>query len=393
MVLKIKSYKENKIDIKNDEESKIEKEKDIDKDKKNNDEEKENEEKKEEEIKDLPNIKFGDEIINKLLNVKEIIKKGENIELYVDIPKTFEEETIQICSVLELESSSGLKLELKVNIILTIIPISVLISCREYKLIKQKINYDSNITFEQCFKLDSTEFKGDEEINFDLANYNTSDSIEFFLSLKSLKNNTSNKPSILTIKQKNNFKITIPKYYYNSNENEIPRLNCILEVYINKNFVIYILIDALIRPNINIIKMYDFYSKDYVENESTIYFSESSQNIFKRDNRYIELNFILFSTLENTSFKVTPNYFYGGNIEPYEGNLENGKCEFKLKLKFSENEIIKNTISCRIDISLNMEKLYFEIKFVKAPESIFSNADYNFFGIKGKNEIQENWIR
>ena len=36
--------------------------------------------------------------------------------------------------------------------------------------------------------------------------------------------------------------------------------------------------------------MYDFYSKDYVENESTIYFSESSQNIFKRDNRYIELN-------------------------------------------------------------------------------------------------------
>ena len=97
--------------------------------------------------------------------------------------------------------------------------------------------------------------------------------------------------------------------------------------------------------------------------------------------------------MENTSFKVTPNYFYGGNIEPYEGNLENGKCEFKLKLKFSENEIIKNYISCRIDISLNMEKLYFEIKFVKAPESIFSNDYYNFFGIKGKNEIQENWIR
>ena len=27
--------------------------------------------------------------------------------------------------------------------------------------------------------------------------------------------------------------------------------------------------------------MYDFHSKDYVENESTIYFSERSQNILK----------------------------------------------------------------------------------------------------------------
>ena len=37
--------------------------------------------KKKEENKDLSNMKFGDEIINKLFKCKRIIKKGENIEL------------------------------------------------------------------------------------------------------------------------------------------------------------------------------------------------------------------------------------------------------------------------------------------------------------------------
>ncbi len=113
------------------------------------------------------------------------------------------------------------------------------------------------------------------------------------------------------------------------------------------------------------------------------------QNIFKRDNRYIELNFILFSTMENSSFK---NYFYGGIIQPYKGNLTNGKSKFKLSLKFSENTLIQSNISCITDISINMEKLQFEIKFVKAQESIFSNDYFNNFGIKGKNEIYSNWI-
>ena len=81
-----------------------------------------------EEIKDLANINFGgEEIINRLLSVKDIVKKGENIELYVEIPQTFEEDTIKINSVLEIESNSGKKLELETNIILTTIPISVLI--------------------------------------------------------------------------------------------------------------------------------------------------------------------------------------------------------------------------------------------------------------------------
>ena len=88
------------------------------------------------------------EIANKYLTVKELIKKGENVQLFVEIPQTFEEDTIQISSVLNIESISGKKLELNVNIIVTTVPISVLISCKEYKSIKEKINYDNSITFE-----------------------------------------------------------------------------------------------------------------------------------------------------------------------------------------------------------------------------------------------------
>ena len=205
MTVKVKSYKESKIEEnkkkeENDEikdENKKEEENEI-----KDDEEKEKEDNMDEEIKDLDNINFGgEEIINRLLSVKDIVKKGENIELYVEIPKTFEEETIKINSILEIESNSVTKLELETNIILTTIPIFVLISCQKYKLIKQKINYDNNITFEQCFKLDTKEFLGDEEINFDIINYKSNEPIEFYLSTKSLENNTSSKPIFLTNKK------------------------------------------------------------------------------------------------------------------------------------------------------------------------------------------------
>ena len=278
MTVKVKSYKESKIEEnkKKEENDEI---KDENKKEEENEEIKDDEEKEDnmdEEIKDLTNINFGgEEIINRLLSVKDIVKKGENIELYVEIPQTFEEDTIKINSVLEIESNSGKKLELETNIILTTIPISVLISCQEYKLIKQKINYDNNITFEQCFKLDTNEFLGDEEINFDIINYKSNEPIEFCLSNKSLENNTSSKPGFSYLKQKNKFKITIPKYEYNLKDNDVPKLNCLIEIFINKNFVIYIIIDSLIRPNLNIVKMYDFYYKTYVENESVIYLNET----------------------------------------------------------------------------------------------------------------------
>jgi hypothetical protein len=70
--------------------------------------------------------------------------------------------------------------------------------------------------------------------------------------------------------------------------------------------------------------MYDFYYKTYVENESVIYLNETSKNIFKKENKGIQLSFILYSSMENTEFKVISNAFYGGSIEPYNGIIKNG---------------------------------------------------------------------
>ena len=77
---------------------------------------------------------------------------------------------------------------------------------KEYELIKLKIDYDNDISFLQCFKINAKEIICNEEINFEL------------------------------------------------NETEIPRLNCIIEVFINSNYIIYILIVSLIKPLVNEIK-------------------------------------------------------------------------------------------------------------------------------------------
>ena len=101
--------------------------------------------------------------------------------------------------------------------------------------------------------------------------------------------------------------------------------------------------------------MYDFYYKTYVENECVIYLNETSKNIFKKENRGIQLSFILYSTMENTEFKVISNAFYGGSIEPYNRIIKNGKCEFILFLKFNNN-FINNGDDCNIIITLNIKK-------------------------------------
>ena len=378
MTIKISSYNESKVNNEENKEEQLEKQK----------EEKEN---KKEELKELVNVKFGEEIIHKLLKIKEEVKKGENIELFIDIPPTFEEETIKINSLLKFETISEKKLELETNIILTTIPLSILISCREYKLIKQKTNYDSHIQFEQSFKIDCNEFIANEEINFDLENYNNNDSIEFFLCVKSLNENTSEKPNFLTTKQKNSFRITIPKYNFNSNDTEIPRLNCVIEVNINNNFAIYIIIDSLIRPNINILKMYDYYKKDYVENESCIYLNDISTEIFIKKEKRIKLNFFLFSSMNNIPFEVIPDSFKGGEITKYKGTIKNGKSEFCLELSLNNFSHISYNKCVTISVSLENLKIEFKIKFIKPSNNVFSKDYYNHFGIKGKNKITENW--
>ena len=94
--------------------------------------------------------------------------------------------------------------------------------------------------------------------------------------------------------------------------------------------------------------------------------------------------------MENTEFKVISNAFYVGSIEPYNRIIKNGKCEFILFLKFNNN-FISNGDDCNIIITLNIKKLEFKIRFKKPSDHILIDDYYLHFGIKEKNDINENW--
>ena len=386
LFIKIESYKETKIDKKEEKEEKEEKMEDFEQDEKNK--------RDKDLLNEEQNIIFTEENNKKLLTIKELVKKDENIQLFVSIPETFEEETFKINSTLHIESSSGKKLKLNVNIILITEPISFIISCKEYELIqlKEMINKEESFSyeFEQCFKLDAYELPENKEINFELINCLEKEPIEFYINAKSFKDNTSNMPNFSKNKQKKDFKITIPEFNFQIDDNEIQRLNCKIIIYINKNIVINIFIDSLIKPNFFVFKMYDFFSKKYVEDEMILYLNEMAQEIFKNENKVIELRCKLFSTFENEEFNIVPDAFFGGEIGKYAGRILKGKCDFSLHLTFLKKNIIANNSNINLNINIKKVKKQFKIKFLN-PENIENSKNNSIFGIKGKNELEEDW--
>ena len=343
---------------------------------------------KEENINDINQNLYNKN--DSMLCVKEFIKKGENIELYLKIPQTFDEKKIKIKSIIKFESTSGKKLDLETNITFIKIPISLFLFCKNYNLIKEKSNkLNENNTVNQYFKLDANQLFCNEEIYFELINYYFDNNIDFIINVNSLENNTSKKPDY-SIK-KNSFKIIIPKYKYESiDNNEIPRLNCVFKIQINKYFIINLTIDSLINPNLNIIQMYDYYSKNYVEKKSIIYLNENSLNILIEKKKQIELKFILYSTQTqfNTPFKIIPDFSEQVEISKFEGIIKYIKNTFSLFLTFKENNILSYS-KVNLNIIVGNEKMEFKIIF-KIIDKNF-DKDYEHFKIKGKNEFSESW--
>ena len=141
--------------------------------------------------------KEGEKDNNYLTFKNNEVKKGENIQLLVRIPESIEEEKYTLSGILKIKTDSNIKLEgPKIKIILTIIPISILFSCKEYKLlyIKAHEEYKENFQFQHYFKLDTNVLIEKEELHFELLNYRDKDLIDFYISAKPLTDNTSPKP-------------------------------------------------------------------------------------------------------------------------------------------------------------------------------------------------------
>ena len=325
------------------------------------------------ELKPLIKVE-DDQEIDYLLVKNKYIKIGENIQLCVKIPQVFEEISIKKSYILRIKTiNSKQKLNLNVNMNLTTTPISLIISCKEYNLIKEQAKDDNHIKYEHYFKLDTYELLSDEIINFELLNYKREEPIEFYLSVKCLKDNISNIPEFLRRKQNNNFNIKIPEYICKNNETEFPRLQCMFNIQINKYCVIHIKIDALIRHILNIFKIYDFNSKNYVENQMQIDLDKNEQILLKKYYEGIKLNCILYSTLENNQFLVTPGKFEGGYFKKKKDIIKNGKCKFTLELKFSKYQIIQNGTECLLNIYIKEKTIPFKIIFLNKNNDYINN--------------------
>ena len=94
--------------------------------------------------------------------------------------------------------------------------------------------------------------------------------------------------------------------------------------------------------------------------------------------------------MENTKFKVTPDHFNGESITSFNGIIEKDRLKFKLLLKLEEQIYIKKNANCTIKIA--ELKINFKLRFLEPnTKNIFSEDYFIHFGIKGKNELEQNW--
>ena len=210
-----------------------------------------------------------------------------------------------------------------------------------------------------------------------MNNYSREDII-FYISVKSLDNNTSKKPEIYSknmekMKIKESFQIIIPNYN-NEISDEIPRLNCMYEIMINENFVIYIIIDAIIKSNVYKLLVYDFFSKKYVENEVTIYLNEKVKETLNKRETNIKLKFALFSTnQEKKEFTLNIKDGNGIKILPEKKNYQilNGVYIFYCSVKIEY--IPRKMITSYLIVGSAHFKANIQINFDKNPVAIYDN--------------------
>ena len=377
LMMKIEDYKEENIEERdinniNEEQNK----KDLDE---LNEEQKNNKNK----INQLNNIEYEEDIIenHELISVEPFSKKDEKtIQIYVEIPK-YKEGTISLSCKLIINTIDKKK-ECTINLYIKfdLIQINLLLSCKQYKLINNyKFIKEKNDLQELYYKLDTSCIYNNEQIDFEIINVQSKEDVLFCISVKSLENNTSKKPNIIAKKKENNkiknyFNLIIPNYG-NDFPNEIPRLNCVYEIMINENFVIYIIIDAVIKCYISELYMYDFYTKNYVKDEATIHFNEKVKDTLTKKKAKLTLKFLLFSTYENKEFNIYSKDCSSIKIIPKEkrNKIEKVLCEFEC---FLEIRYIRNGVSQLYVDFLNNNKIEFKINFSQNPKISEDNIEF-----------------
>jgi len=178
---------------------------------------------------------------------------------------SFEEGTILLSCKLIIKTFDEKECRINLCIKFTLTSLDLILFFKQYKLIND-YNYNyikkEKAKHEFYYKLDTTFFTINEQIEFEIINNLTKEDIEFYVSAIFWVNNTSKKPELIPGLMNNDkiinfFKIKIPNYS-SDNSNDIPKLNFLYEIKINEDLIIYIIIYALIKFDITQLFMFKF---------------------------------------------------------------------------------------------------------------------------------------
>ena len=248
-----------------------------------------------------------------------------------------------------------------IEIIFVIYPIQIFFSSEKYSL-----TFDN-----QQYKLNATKLLKGEIIKFKIENNFKQIPFQLQFSITSLEKNTNDEPMI-EIKNSNEFNIIIQNN--NNNIENVDILNCLIDIYITEEIKISILIDSLIISTYFNFYIYDYETKNFVDNKMDIYIpsfeNECEIELHFLVNTFIESNIIGIFNISEISEGVTIiNHSKEIKINSYE-NYFSIKLKFNLS-KFFDNEIATfefkiNNLSKKIKLfQKNQSIKYIDLKLIK----------------------------
>jgi len=189
---------------------------------------------------------------------KHTFTSGEIIQIFISLPPPVNKdiENIEISLNLIIQSPPYTELNIPCTFFITLLPLSILLSCNEYSL----SYYDGS------FNLCTQYLMSNSDLSLKIQNNNHKDAVNFAYQIESCDDNESPKPDVN--KSKNGLSIHIP-----SLSNKIQRLHFNLHLQFSEKFSTEVRVNATIIPFDYSFYIYDFTKKKYISNNLTIFFS------------------------------------------------------------------------------------------------------------------------
>ena len=257
-----------------------------------------------------------------------------------------------------------------IEIIFVIYPIQINFYSEKYSL-----TFDN-----QQYKLNTTKLLKGEIIKFKIENHFKQMPFQLQFSITSLEKNTNDEP-IIEIKNSNEFNIIIQN---NNGKEDIDKLNCLIDIYFSEEKKISILIDSLIISTYFDFYIYDYETKNFVNDKMDIYIP-SFENECE-----IELHFLVSTFIEKKillDFLIFQKFLKVLLLLNHSNEIKINSYEnyFSIKLKFNLSKFYDNEIAV---FEFKINDLSKKIQLFQKNQSI-KNIDLKLIKKVIKMELKE----